>query len=380
MDYQQNISNYSGEDIGRAAEALGPEVQIFLITLYSFTALFALGGNATVIAVLLLGKRSSRELRIFLVNLAVSDICMALFSIPFTYTDFMLGRWIFHPIFCPFVQFMQHVSVIASVYTLTAIGLDRYYAIMYPLSLRWTKSRGPLIMGFIWISAFGLSSFQLIHGKAEKITYDGEEFYDCTEVWDELDGKIYTMVIFVITFLLPMLILTFTYTSIGLKMWRHTSPGNADATRDHQQLMAKMKVVKMMATVVVLFAVCWLPIQIFSLLIYFSQSSVMPETSSDFVHFITAFFTCHWLSMANSFANPIIYCFMSDNFRTDLKQLLFCWCCTTRTHHRGQRLKNRSNHSSFRTTTLVLSSCSVKQTPNSIPLRSLHVDMFPKNK
>ncbi|GFU65862.1 g_PROTEIN_RECEP_F1_2 domain-containing protein [Trichonephila clavipes] len=127
MENQSNISNvtYTREEILRSLEALGPQMQIFLIVLYSMTALMALGGNATVIIVLLLGKRSSRELRIFLVNLAVSDVCMALFSIPFTYTDFMLGRWIFHPAFCPFVQFMQHVSVIASVYTLTAIGLDR---------------------------------------------------------------------------------------------------------------------------------------------------------------------------------------------------------------------------------------------------------------
>ncbi|GBN93551.1 hypothetical protein AVEN_206411-1 [Araneus ventricosus] len=65
----------------------------------------------------------------------------------------------------------------------------QYYAIMYPLSLRWTKSRGPLIMMIIWGSAFGLSSFQLIHGRAEKFVLGGQEFYDCTEVWDEVEGK-----------------------------------------------------------------------------------------------------------------------------------------------------------------------------------------------
>ncbi|GIY85430.1 hypothetical protein CDAR_426051 [Caerostris darwini] len=78
-----------------------------------------------------------------------------------------------------------------------------------------------------------------------------------------------------------------------------------------------MQVVKMMFTVVILFAVCWLPIHIFNLLIYFNPNQVMPETDSQFTHFTTAFFTCHWISMANSFANPIIYCFMSENFRVD---------------------------------------------------------------
>lgn len=66
----------------------------------------------------------------------------------------------------------------------------RYYAIMYPLSVRWTKSRGPIIMITIWASAIGLSSFQLYHGQAERFIVEGYEFYDCTEVWEEVDGKV----------------------------------------------------------------------------------------------------------------------------------------------------------------------------------------------
>ncbi|RWS30852.1 neuropeptide FF receptor 1-like protein [Leptotrombidium deliense] len=107
-------------------EALSKRVQIFLICLYTVTAVVSLCGNITAIWVLFVGKRSSRELRIFLVNLSMSDITMALFSIPFTYTDFMLNRWIFDPLFCPFVQFMQLCSVFVSVYTLTAIGIDSF--------------------------------------------------------------------------------------------------------------------------------------------------------------------------------------------------------------------------------------------------------------
>ncbi|KAH7979385.1 hypothetical protein HPB49_009284 [Dermacentor silvarum] len=124
LSYGGADSNISVSDYP-PMNALGLELQAFLIVLYSLTALLALGGNVMVIVVLVLGRRSSRELRLFLVNLALSDIAMAVFSIPFTYTDFMLGRWIFEPLFCPVVLFMQHVSVIVSVYTLTAIGVDR---------------------------------------------------------------------------------------------------------------------------------------------------------------------------------------------------------------------------------------------------------------
>jgi hypothetical protein len=61
-----------------------------------------------------------------LLNLSISDLLMAIFSIPFTYTIFMLGRWIFPKFLCPCVQFAQLCSVFVSIYTLTAIGIDRY--------------------------------------------------------------------------------------------------------------------------------------------------------------------------------------------------------------------------------------------------------------
>jgi len=118
---------------------------------------------------------------------------------------------------------------------------------MYPLnSSRWTaKTRGTITVVIIWITAIGLSSVLLVHSKAEKVPYGNGTtyYYDCHEVWpNETTEQIYTMVIFIITFALPMIILTYTYASIGWKMFKHTSPGNADAVRDEAQLVAKQKV------------------------------------------------------------------------------------------------------------------------------------------
>ncbi len=126
--FDENDLNSNNDTSGRLEselDLLDQKWQILLIVLSSLTAALSLIGNTIAIWVLMAGKRSSRELRMFLVNLSLSDITMALFSIPFTYTDFMLGRWIFLPQFCPVVQFMQLASVFVSVYTLTAIGIDR---------------------------------------------------------------------------------------------------------------------------------------------------------------------------------------------------------------------------------------------------------------
>jgi len=81
-------------------EALKRAPQIFLMIIYSMAAVVSFVSNFTVIIVMVFGKKSSKELKKFLINLAIADICMASFSIPFTYTDFMLGRWIFPSFLC----------------------------------------------------------------------------------------------------------------------------------------------------------------------------------------------------------------------------------------------------------------------------------------
>ena len=84
-----NDSSGVSTEIG-SLEAFGPGLQAFLIILYSLTTFLAFTGNGLVILVELYGKRSARNLRKFLINLAISDILIGVLSVPFIYTDFML--------------------------------------------------------------------------------------------------------------------------------------------------------------------------------------------------------------------------------------------------------------------------------------------------
>nr|XP_018911135.1 PREDICTED: neuropeptide Y receptor-like isoform X1 [Bemisia tabaci]XP_018911136.1 PREDICTED: neuropeptide Y receptor-like isoform X1 [Bemisia tabaci] len=320
-------------------EVLEPEFQVALILIYSLTATLSLTGNLTVVMILGFGKRSSGDLRLFLINLAVSDVTMAIFSIPFTYTMFLLGRWVFTPWFCPIVLGMQHVSVFVSVYTLTAIGIDRYKAIVTPFNRRINKNQSKYVMAGIWVGAFALSSVQLYVSSArEFVFYNGETYYECTEWWDsETSSQLYTVFIFTLTFFVPLMGLAYTYSAIAWSLWWRVSPGNAYHHRDKAQTKSKMKVIKMLVTIVILFALCWLPLQLFLLLYYFYPEISAYRTESEKRVYALSYFLCHWLANANSFVNPLVYCFMSDNFRADLKELL-----CRRMRRRTQRLSARS--------------------------------------
>lgn len=70
----------------------------------------------------------------------------------------------------------------------------------------------------------------------------------------------------------------------------------------------------MLIVVVAMFGVCWMPLHILNVILNFRT-----ETSSRADDTIAAIYiSAHWLAMANSFANPIIYSFTNSIFRVKL--------------------------------------------------------------
>lgn len=98
--------------------------QVFIASIFIITAIFALVGNIIVIVVQFFGKRSLRNMRKYLINLAISDIIMGL-CIPFIYTDAVYRRWLFYDFLCPTTQFINLVTVFVTAFTLSLIAVER---------------------------------------------------------------------------------------------------------------------------------------------------------------------------------------------------------------------------------------------------------------
>jgi hypothetical protein len=92
---------------GFLSPGLSDNYQRALILLYGITTSLAVLGNLIVIVVLAVGRRSKTDLRAFLLNLAVADLTMAVFCMPFTFTTTMLHNWIFGATMCTIVLFLQ---------------------------------------------------------------------------------------------------------------------------------------------------------------------------------------------------------------------------------------------------------------------------------
>ena len=77
----------------------------------------------------------------------------------------------------------------------------------------------------------------------------------------------------------------------------------------------------MLVAVVILFLICWLPIKILMTVITYSPEWLFIDDPQSNNVYIASYFICHWMAMANSFVNPIIYSFMSKSFRVSKRVL-----------------------------------------------------------
>uniref|UniRef100_A0A8D0L1E6 KISS1 receptor n=1 Tax=Sphenodon punctatus TaxID=8508 RepID=A0A8D0L1E6_SPHPU len=208
----------------------------------------------------------------------------------------------------------QQVTAQATCMTLTAMSMDRCYATLYPLkSLR---RRTPRVAGAvslaIWISSFLLSLPVVLCHRTEVGYWYGLQTY-CIEAFasksQERSLILYT---FLAVYLLPLLTICLCY-ALLLSRLRHPAPILSLPPQvshlSERSAAVRVKVSRMVVVMVLLFAVCWGPIQLYLL----CQGFYRPFRADYTTYKIKTWANC--MSYANSALNPLVYAFMGDNFR-----------------------------------------------------------------
>ncbi|CAJ1085264.1 vasopressin V2 receptor-like [Xyrichtys novacula] len=165
-------------------------------------------GNSFVLWVLLRRRKHNAPMHVFMVNLCVADLVVALFQVlPQLIWD-ITERFQGPDLLCRSIKYLQIVGMFASSYMIVAMTVDRHHAICCPLQAyrggamsRWNT---PVMVA--WGLAFVLSIPQVFIFSLTKAD-DGE--YECwghfTEPWGL---KAYVTWMTVAVFLLPALIIT----------------------------------------------------------------------------------------------------------------------------------------------------------------------------
>ncbi|KAH6936745.1 hypothetical protein HPB50_021286 [Hyalomma asiaticum] len=104
-----NFSTQQPEAVG-AVDGLPDAVDLIVrVVLYAIIFVFAVVGNVLVLVTLVQNKRMRTVTNVFLVNLAVSDLLLGVFCMPFTLIGSLLRNFVFGELMCKFIPYLQGV-------------------------------------------------------------------------------------------------------------------------------------------------------------------------------------------------------------------------------------------------------------------------------
>ncbi|KAM4746096.1 tachykinin receptor 1a [Anableps anableps] len=300
---------------------------------YSCIVVVSVVGNVTVIWIIMAHKRMRTVTNYFLLNLAFAEASMSAFNTVVNFAYAVHNEWYFGLIYCRFHNFFPIAAVFASIYSMTAIALDRYMAIIHPLQQRMSSTETKVVVGVIWVLALLLAFPQYYYSTMDQLP--GRVV--CYIEWPDFTAfdfkKMYHVCVTILIYFLPLLVMGCAYLVVGLNLWASEIPGDS-SDRYKEQLTAKRKVVKMMIVVVCTFAICWLPFHV-----YFLLHQFFPELFEE--TYIQQFYLAiMWLAMSSTMYNPIIYCCLNDRFRAGFKQAFRCCPCVPRGSYEGLELKS----------------------------------------
>ena len=281
-----------------------------ILTLYVAVILIGMVGNSIVIFVVIRNRNMQNVTNILIANLALSDIGLCMFSLPIQLYYQLTDHWVFGEVLCRMIFSAFAVPMYVSTLTILLIAYDRYWLIVYPLKERMTIRMAMIIIVMADLTSIMLSvpvmCFTSIHP-----VYDPDLDIDrkyCVEVWPDVTArKIYSSLMFAFQFCLPLVITSLLYQRIYIKL-RHRPLHSTNCQR-------KQKTNKILIAIVVLFVICWLPWNVFSLLTEV-QGEMVRGAHFKFVDLILKVF-----AMSSACVNPFLYCWLNDNFRKELDNI-----------------------------------------------------------
>uniref|UniRef100_A0A1I8ISU3 G_PROTEIN_RECEP_F1_2 domain-containing protein n=2 Tax=Macrostomum lignano TaxID=282301 RepID=A0A1I8ISU3_9PLAT len=311
-------SNLSG--VSDMHPALGQRV--FTIVCYLLIFLVGLIGNSLVLLVSIRAKHYRRStVHAYILHLAVADMLFLLFCVPVHTIVYVFDAyWPLGDFGCRLVHFVQYLNMQASASFLVAMSLDRYLAISDPMSNRRRRANAQAVAASLWLIS-GLISLPWFLTYQQE-TAGGEKICSYKIIDERLK-----LTLFIgralLGYVIPLLLIGYFSGSMLYRLWIFRRPESSTQT-----LRTKRKVTILVVTLVASFLACWLPFHFVDLASVLFPCLLLgqPPDADSISMYLSISQCCLILGYVSSCVNPIIYNFLSENFRRGFRQVLSRLC------------------------------------------------------
>ncbi|XP_030643502.1 C-X-C chemokine receptor type 1 [Chanos chanos] len=314
-----NLTSYFDLDHGTLScepIPLSEAVNISVCAFYILLILLAVPGNLTVGLVIRLSKHKVLPYDVYLFNLMLADLLMAL-TLPFSAVAVVRG-WLFGDVACKLVSVVKEVNFYSGILFLVCISVDRYKAVLHPRQTRQAGCSVAICVG-VWALALVLS-LPAIYNESYRPLDEGPEV--CTERFHPDSADTWRLAVRVMShvfgFLLPLVIMLLCYSRTALGLQRTSFP--------------RHRPMRVIVAVVLAFLLCWAPFHVAVGLDTVLRSGLVEYSCDTRTAVNVVMFFTENLGLLHCCVNPVLYAFVVKKYRRSFTQLLqrsgLLRCCT----------------------------------------------------
>ncbi|XP_076148195.1 endothelin receptor type B-like [Alosa pseudoharengus] len=288
-------------------------------------------GNSTLLRIIYKNKCMRNGPNVLIGSLALGDLLYILIAIPINVFKLLAEDWPFGVYICKLMPFIQKASVGITVLSLCALSIDRYHAVT-----SWSRVKGmgvPLWKAvqvtLIWLVAVALAVPEAMAFDMMEISYRGSKLRVClfpphqTAPFMKFYQDVKDWWLFGFYFCLPLLCTGIFYTLMTCEMLRRKK-GMRIALNDHMK--QRREVAKTVFCLVVIFALCWLPLHLSRIL----KKTIYDQSDPNRCELLSFLLVLDYIGInmasLNSCINPVALYFVSQKFKNCFKSCLCCWC------------------------------------------------------
>ncbi|XP_069503353.1 somatostatin receptor type 5-like [Ambystoma mexicanum] len=302
LDRNLTYYSYPDEDV--------PSYRDLPLTI-SYFVLSAMGlvGNALVIFIFLRYAKMRTVSNIYIFNLAVAD-ALLMFAFLFLATQEAAQTWPFGIAWCKLILAIEFITPLVSIDFVMVMGIDRCMVLYRPLiSSKWRKPKvASLLSAAVWTVFLLPAILVVLNGSLI------ENSHVCAIYWsNQYQDFFFNVCQITLGFLQPLEVIVLCLLMIAVKAQPPGHPVHATKYRGSDRT-------RMVTTLFVVHTVCWLPL--FVVKTFSSLTDAALVLGHGFFMYAIPFLTV--MSVAKSSINPVLYWYLSEDFRQSFQMAMFC--------------------------------------------------------
>uniref|UniRef100_A0A8C6V2Z8 Si:dkey-148a17.6 n=1 Tax=Neogobius melanostomus TaxID=47308 RepID=A0A8C6V2Z8_9GOBI len=276
----------------------GPDVGIVVpCVILGLSFLFGAPGNLLVIWTIVRHVKRRSHTVLLILHLAVADL-LVLITLPLWIYS-LAHSWVFGEPACKAIVFLINTCMYSSVFLITLMSVERFLA---------RKKALDRLLVFLWIAAFIFSIPVIL----TQIVDEEKGLENCLyrQYQSDTQELVFVLLETFVGYILPFSILVICYGCLCSKITKMT-------------FKFKQKSTILIASVVIVFAICWTPHHIGNILslISIAVEKSYPEQAASLKNASSMMtFIAGAMVFIGSTVNPILYMFAARSFRTSLQE------------------------------------------------------------